>query len=252
MIKIHHLFFPAILFVFFAATSAMALGIGAYFEAAGGEGYRKVRSSSLESTGGTASGYGFRAGLIFDTCVACDDVFSYRLKIGGGTSWTDLVSATNYNSFHMSHTFAFAAVKNDIVKFWIGPQIGIRYRRGNSDRLFFGTELPGTTYAMLNAASLAFPYYQYGAFKERTKQSLFGANAGIAFGTNLNLGDYVTLALEAGVTYGYDTGRQEREVYWAGNPIVAFNKFKHEKVIEHGVEGYGSIAFMFRFADTYQ
>jgi hypothetical protein len=84
MIKIQHLCFPAALCILFAATSAMALGIGAYIEAAGGEGYRKVRSSSLETTGGTATGYGFRAGLIFDTCVACDDVFSYRLKIGGG------------------------------------------------------------------------------------------------------------------------------------------------------------------------
>jgi hypothetical protein len=26
------------------------------------------------------------------------------------------------------------------VKFWIGPQIGFKYRRGNSDRLFFGTD----------------------------------------------------------------------------------------------------------------
>jgi hypothetical protein len=120
----------------------------------------------------------------------------------------------------------------------------------NTPPLFFGTELPGTAFALLYTP--VFPFYQVGAFKERTNQSIFGADAGLAFGVNLNLGDYVTLALEAGVTYGYDMGRQEREVYWAGYPVAAFNKFKHEKLNEHDVEGYGTFAFMFRFVDTYQ
>jgi hypothetical protein len=238
----------------FMASSAMALGIGAYIDAAGGESHRTVRSGSLEDTGGTLTTYGFRAGLVFDTCVACDDVFSYRVKIGGGLSKADLLTKINYNSFHLNQVFAFAAVKNDYIKFWIGPQIGFSYSRGSSDRIFYGTELPGAAFALLFPSTFTTPlsYITPGAYKERNKYSVYRADAGITFGVNLNLGDYVTLAFEAGVNYGYLTGRQDREVYWAGNFAVPFNRFKHDRVLEHGIEGYGSVAFMFRFVDTYQ
>jgi len=236
----------------FIGTSAMALGIGAYIEAGGGENYRSVKSKSLESTGGTVTSYGFKAGLIFDTCVACDEVFSYRLKLGGGMSWADLMSKTNFNGIYLSNTFAFAAVKNDYVKFWIGPQIGFSYRRGSSDRLFLGTEIPGAYYLLAFPTDFFSPYYfRVGVFKERVKYNIFGADAGLAFGINLNLGDYVTLAFEAGVKYGYNTGKQDREIY-NFRAIVPFNRFKSDRITEHGVEGYGTFAFLFRFVDTYQ
>ncbi|MBN1497256.1 MAG: hypothetical protein JXA07_10840 [Spirochaetes bacterium] len=233
-------------------ASAMALGIGAYIEAAGGESYRSVRSKSLDSTGGKITAYGFKAGFIFDTCVACDSSFSYRLKIGGGMSWADLMSQTNFNGFYLSNTFALAAVKNDYVKFWIGPQIGFSYRRGSSDRLFFGTDLPGASYLALFSSDFTPPlYYQAGAFKERVKYNIFGADAGLAFGVNLHLGELASLSLEAGVKYGYGIGRQDRELYNIRG-VVPYNRFKSDRLMEHGVEGYGSFAFMFRFVDTYQ
>ncbi|HNW28762.1 MAG TPA: hypothetical protein PKN50_09820 [Spirochaetota bacterium] len=240
-----------------ASSSVFAMGIGAYIDAAGGETYRSVKSKSLESTGGKVTGYGFRAGLIFDTCAACDSEFSYRLKVGGGMSWADSFTKTDFNGFYMSHTFAFAAVKNDYVKFWIGPQIGFSYRRGSSDRVFIGTDFPGATYMAATGGIPPFPYYTVGIFKERTKYSIYGVDGGLSFGVNLNLGDYVTLGLETGVKYGYNIGSQDRELYAAGipgpgNPFVPFNKFKGNRLTEHGIEGYGSFAFMFRFVDTYQ
>lgn len=244
--------FMAGLSVLLIGTSAMALGIGAYIEAGGGESYRTVRSRSLDSTGGTLTNYGFKAGLIFDTCVACDSDFSFRLKLGGGKSWSDLMSQTDFNGIYLSNTFAFAAVKNDYVKFWIGPQIGFSYRRGSSDRLFFGTDVPGAGYFALFSSTFTPPfYYELGAFKERVKYNIFGADAGLAAGVNINLGDYVSLSLEAGVKYGYFIGRQDRELYNI-RAIVPYNRFKSDRLIEHGVEGYGSFAFMFRFVDTYQ
>ncbi|MBP7738547.1 MAG: hypothetical protein KA369_21410 [Spirochaetes bacterium] len=234
-----------------AASSAFALGIGAYIEAAGGESYRKVKSRSLEDTGGKLANYGFRAGLIFDTCAACDSDFSYRLKLGGAMAKADFLSRIDYTGFYMSHTFAFAAVKNDYVKFWIGPQIGFSYRRGSADRWFIGTDLPGSAYVAATGIPPS-PYFTFGTFKERTKYGIFGADAGLAFGVNLNLGDYVTVGLEAGVTYGYNTGTQDRELYNPLVPYIAFNRFKGNRLTEHGVEGYGSFSFMIRFSDTYQ
>jgi hypothetical protein len=241
------LFVLAGLFVAFAASSALAVGIGAYIDAAGGEGYRKVKSRSLEDTGGTTTNYGFKAGLVFDTCVACDSAFSYRLKLGGGMTRSDFLTKTNYNSFHWSNTFAFALVKNDYVKFWMGPQIGLQYYRGSGDRLFIGTENPSAEMFL----GLGAPWYYTGIFKERNRYSVFGADAGLAFGVNINLGDYVSLALEAGATYGYRMGTQNREVIAAIEPTLAFNSF-NDRLTEHGIEGYGSVAVLFRFVDTYQ
>lgn len=234
------------------ASSAFALGIGAYIDAAGGETYRSVKSKSLESTGGKITNYGFRAGLIFETCAACDNEFSYRLKLGGGMAKADFLSKIDYNGFYMSHTFAFAAVKNDYIKFWIGPQIGFSYRKGSSNRLFIGTDFPGASYYLVMNSSMTFPYVGVGTFKERNKFSMFGVDGGLSFGVNLNLGDYVTLGLEAGVKYGYNIGSQDRELYYPGNPLIPYNRFKGNRLTEHGIEGYGSFAFMFRFADTYQ
>ncbi len=232
------------------ASSTYALGIGAYIEAAGGESYRKVKSRSLEDTGGKLSGYGFRAGLIFDTCVACDSDFSYRLKLGGGMAKADFLSRIDYNGIYMSHTFAFAAVKNDYVKFWIGPQIGFSYRRGSSDRWFIGTETVSSLYYF---GTVPTPnLWNIGTFKERTKYDIFGADGGLAFGVNLNLGDYVTVGLEAAVKYGYNTGTQDRELYNPLVPYIPYNRFKGNRLREHGIEGYGSFAFIIRFSDTYQ
>ena len=60
----------------------------------------------LTIAGGTATGYGFRAGLIFDTCVACDEVFSYRLKIGGGKS------VLKVNDFWQKHARKGSAISD--------------------------------------------------------------------------------------------------------------------------------------------
>lgn len=241
------LFVLAALFVACAASSAWAVGIGAYIDAAGGEGYRKVKSRSLEDSGGTATNYGFRAGLIFDTCVACDSAVSYRLKLGGGLFRNDLLTKTNFNSLHLSNTLAFALVKNDYVKFWLGPQIGFQYYRGDGDRLFIGTENPNAVLFL----GMGAPWYYTGIFKERNRYSIFGADAGLAFGVNINLGDYVSLFLEAGATYGYRLGTQKREVIAAVIPYMPFNKF-NDRITEHGIEGYASAGIMFRFVDTYQ
>ncbi|HOT44099.1 MAG TPA: hypothetical protein PLM53_08625 [Spirochaetota bacterium] len=250
MIKYFLLSCLAVTVMLWTASSASALGIGAYIDAAGGETYRSVKSKSFDSTGGKLTGYGFRAGLIFETCAACDSDFSYRLKLGGGMSWADLQSKTDYNGFYMSHTFAFAAVKNDYVKFWIGPQIGFSYRRGSSDRYFIGTDMVSSLYYI---ATVPTPnLVNFGIFKERNKYSIYGVDGGLSFGVNLNLGDYVTLGLEAGVKYGYNIGSQDRELYYTGNPFIPYNRFKSDRLTEHGIEGYGSFAFMFRFVDTYQ
>ncbi len=115
-------------------------GIGAYVEGAGGEARQSVQSRSLEDSSGKALDNGVRAGLVFDTCAACDSVFSYRLRVGGTRTWHDLRSGSDYNGFIMSHTFALAAVKNDYVKFWIGSQIGFAYDRGSGDRRLFHGE----------------------------------------------------------------------------------------------------------------
>ncbi len=235
------------LLVAFAASSAWAIGICAYIDAAGGEGYRKVKSRSLEDSGGTATSYGFRAGLIFDTCVACDSAFSYRLKLGGGLFRNDLLTKSNYNSLHLSNTFAFTLAKNDYVKFWLGPQIGFQYYRGNGNRLFIGTENPSAELFL----GMGTPWFYTGIFKERNRYSIFGADAGLAFGVNIHIGDYVSLCLDAGVTYGYRLGTQKREVIAAIVPYMPFNKY-NDRITEHGIEGYASVGIMFRFADTYQ
>ncbi len=148
----------------FSVKSAMAIGIGAYVDGA----YNKF---SVSGEGGTADidDFGFiGAGFVLDTCVAKNQLFNYRLGLGYQKDvkypkfGTHKISMNNY--------FGFGVVRMQSFRWWLGPQLGLRYYILDSDD---------------------------------SSMSEVGGNAGLATGFNFNIGTVFTIGLELGFRYNF-------------------------------------------------
>ncbi len=120
-------------------------------------------------------------GFMFDTCVAEDRLFNYRLQVG-----LDLSTASYFDSglsrtvsmdiwqISFINTFGFGLVRDESLRFWVGPQLGFGFG--------FEPEFSGNSY--------------YGTMSDFFEFDLF---AGVALGVNIHLGDAVSLCADAGL-----------------------------------------------------
>lgn len=150
--------------VLFSVKAAMALGLGVYADGA----YNKF---SVSGEGGTADidDFGFvGAGLVLDTCVARDKLFNYRLGLGyqKDVKYPDLGT----HKISMNNYFGFGVVRMEKFRWWLGPQLGLRY---------------------------------YIIESEDGNMDEAGGNVGLATGFNINLGKVFTLGLELGFRYNF-------------------------------------------------
>lgn len=150
--------------ILFSVKSAMAIGIGAYVDGA----YNKF---SVSGDGGTVDldDYGFvGAGLVLDTCVAKNQLFNYRLGLGyqKDVKFPELGT----HKISMNNYFGFGVVRMQYFRWWMGPQLGLRYFIIDSDD---------------------------GSMSEA------GGNVGLATGFNFNIGKVFTIGLELGFRYNF-------------------------------------------------
>jgi len=128
-------------FMLMIGGKAMAIGIGAYVDVGGGGHTYDVTTSDFTKPG-DAKFVNVMGGFILDTNTGGPGIFNYRLKLGGG-------SYVNYeremdldiSKIDMEHTFGFGIVRKQMIRFWIGPSIGVNYQWGKSDssRRYVGT-----------------------------------------------------------------------------------------------------------------
>lgn len=148
----------------FSVKSAMAFGIGAYVDGA----YNKF---SVSGDGGSADigDYGFLgAGLVLDTCLARNQLFNYRLQLGyqKDLKYPDFGT----HKISMNNYFGFGLVRMQYFRWWMGPQIGIRY------------------------------YILEG---DESSTSEAGGNVGLVMGFNFNIGKVFTIGLDFGFRYNF-------------------------------------------------
>ncbi|MDL1968971.1 MAG: hypothetical protein LWW97_10630 [Deltaproteobacteria bacterium] len=148
----------------FGINCTHAAGIGFYLSHGIGDGAADFNEdydsddwwNDLESSGDAKfSGYGF----IFDTAVAKDEVFNYRLQIGYEDAEYDIDSVydgdlhidisdfvgnfkLDIDRFVIDNTFGFGIVRKENFRIWIGPQLRIGYMSGDGTMtLIDGTKL---------------------------------------------------------------------------------------------------------------
>ena len=135
-------------------SESQAAGIGIYYTVGSGTGNWSLEDGDdyIEDFYDTApmdievsgSGYGF----VFDTNVAKNKIFNYRLSIGVENNEYELdfspddeiipadafTEDVDINYFVVDNTFGFAFFKTPAIRIWAGPELKIAYGNGDSDR----------------------------------------------------------------------------------------------------------------------
>ncbi|OHD70445.1 MAG: hypothetical protein A2W19_15640 [Spirochaetes bacterium RBG_16_49_21] len=212
----------SLLIIFAAILSALAAragGIGIYGTGGAGKGGwsgygmgSRWLSRTLDAGYGdssvTATFYG--GGLIWDSAAAKDTIFNYRLKAGYERTFIynreENAKSTidrPIHRFSMTHTFGLGIVRNENIKFWMGPQIGLHYLRPTVKSTLLETDAGMLLYyAALPRILANNEFYQQivllKLIKINYKYDYIGLDLLWALGVNFNIGDYVTIFLDFG------------------------------------------------------
>lgn len=193
---------------------AMAIGIGGAFSA----GVTKVYC--FDASEGDGDGLSYGGSLVFDTAVANNSLFNYRLNLailavdqetseGSRDYKTEGVRYALYNSF------GFGVVRTETVRFWLGPQFGLYY-------------------ADVDTTETKQVISYYGLMPSETKKKYddggIGSSMGLVLGLNLNMGPVVTLGFDGGV-----------------RAFVTSTKLDGN----YGPEGFINVSLIFRINDNY-
>jgi hypothetical protein len=155
--------------------------------------------------------------------VAKNKIFGYRLKLGYNRFIVEnSASGAMSEPLHAPNavqTFGFGLARNETIRFWIGPQLGVYY--------IFGEH----SYSSFEVIPIGFSY-TFIPYEGTVKYSYLGLDLMIALGLNINIGNMFTIFFD--LAFGY-TGRFNLELPEVG----------------HGIGAQISMGFMFRIKDRY-
>lgn len=105
----------------FTHINASAKGFGIYGSTtnSGDADWDNWNNSSSVTTGIDRKEYGF----VFDTAVAKDKIYNYRLQVGHVEA---SYYGIKYSGETIINTFGFGIVRTQDLRIWLGPQIGMR------------------------------------------------------------------------------------------------------------------------------
>jgi opacity protein-like surface antigen len=205
----------------FMTQSAQAAGIGIY--GTGGVNFSTWRFRN-DPQSYTSTDYFYGGGLIIDSNVARNELFNYRFTTGYEQYriiQNEMKGSPNpRHRFSMTHTFGFGVARNEYVRFWVGPRIGMHY-------MYLRDSYTN------DSLSMEMGYLGFNRNKVREKIDVIGLDALLALGLNINMGNVATLFFDIGVGY-------------MGNYNI------HVQENSHGFGVEGKIGFMFRINDTYK
>ncbi len=217
------------------APPLFASGIGISFHGGGGQ-FMYSGSDFLFTQGPYAplqEGMKFYGGnLVFDTSVAKDRVFNYRLGLGADSfSYNNLSRSKNLFRANIVNTFGLGFVRTEDLRVWIGPQFGMHCIAGpyidGSDDFYY--------YSMLSySGDPAFVLYLMNQETERIEYT-GSFSLGLALGFNIHFGSAVSFAIDFGFRYGF--------------VVPIFNSYLPRDT--QSIEGFGEIGFIFRIRDNY-
>jgi len=180
------------------SSSAWAFGIGAYAEIGAG-------NDDIIPMGG----------IMFDTSVAKNEIFNYRLKLGGGK-----IITSKFTKVGLIQALGVSPsnIRGNGARFWFGPRIGIHYVGGEK-------EVANDNFLTMWFMPVTKKKFDFARFD-------LGL---VLLGFNFNFGSAATLTFEFGSDYGVYIGDTKK----AGMQMSS-------------VEGFANIGFMYRINDVYE
>ena len=206
------------------ALPAMSMGYGLYFFGSGGNTtWRGDMGYGVNSVNG---GFGF----VMDTAVAKDRLFNFRLNVGADIL-NSAYSRVDVYKFDVLCSFGFGLIRTETIRFWMGPQVGMRINHDSGN--------------VLQRKGIFYEVNIFGMFPSNARYdaSTGGIIGGLVMGVNFNIGELLTLALDFGGRANVGTGTVHYNGYFR-------NYDKHET--SWGYEGFVNFAFIFRVNDLYR
>jgi hypothetical protein len=167
-------------------------------------------------------------GLVIDTNCAGVKLFNYRFMAGYDVLFSKRPGVGKMGRVNLINTFGFGIFRSELVRLWLGPQLGIFYLSGRNS-------YPATMYYISSCYEL--------------EQSMMGVGLGMTLGINFNPGEYVTISLEGGMRYTVYYGIQSEKqfIYSYYIPLLSFTN--NHWAPSSGYEGYGCLSVMYRVRD---
>lgn len=222
-----------------------ALSVGATVN--GGSGQSKIYSESVDLTGlnndrknPTNKDYAYipsiGGGLVIDY-EKPDGKYIHRYSITLDQYSISKNSRQDLYRFGFTNTFGFVVLKNDYCKFWLGPQIGIRYIFGKTNYYVFDNNRTNTF--ILQPQLLPYIYWNALYNYRKATYNMAGLDLGIIAGVNFDIKKYVTLSASGGLRYGATVG---------GMSFRRGGLFENNKLVySHGYEGFLEFSILYQF-----
>ena len=195
--KIVRIFF-GIIILLTAVKSASAIGVGLNIKDTGNS-MQASHMTLFSSPLAVLLQHLVGTDLTLDTAVAKNRLFNYRLSIDcenidPGMNYTLFNNAYSINRFTCSNTFGFGFFRSNLIRLWVGPQVGLCYEYRYSDK----------------------------SISDTTLLSKFGSVVGI----NFHADDAITLSLETGfrTPFSFDFIKSKLNTYSNSKiePIMGF------------------------------
>jgi len=179
---------------------AGAAGFGTYFD------YNRGSSSWRADNGYTTWDFDsdkkiVGLGFVFDTAVAKDKLFNYRLQLGF-EAWKDESEADeelDLSGIAWTNDFGFGVLRTPNLRLWLGPELKLAYVKGTLEAS------PDLDMSLLN----------------------FGI--GPTIGVNFNVGSTLTLAVKTGYLFEFFSALGERspfdDITYSGTSTTVFINF---------------------------
>lgn len=173
-------------------------------------------------------------GFTIDSNISSDNLFNYRFKLGYEKIYFN--NGNNPAAFYFisSHIFGLKIYKNELVRLWVGPQLGINYQY--------------ILYEIRNGIIID-PIYlviNNGFFYKNTlRYYLLNLNSGIVFGCNFQFSKDFTLSIDLSILALYSTGYCKNKL----SNITPSLSEKKSFCSAHGFESKFTITFMRRFKE---
>jgi hypothetical protein len=194
------------------ATAVQAAGAGVYLEygRAGGEVYFDDGLPDAEYDTNK-----FGVGFVFDTNVAKNSLFNYRLSLGYRHSERDYEmlypvysgAEEDFHGFTMNHTFGFGLYRGPALRLWLGPAIRL------------GVDVIDEHDSSLDAWDLSI-------------------GAGPQLGVNVHAGDYLSFSISAAYQYLYVARIERHENPFGDDDLDGLNGTQHLGTL--------NVSFLFR------
>lgn len=223
------------------SISAYPYGIGFYTTGKAGI------STFIDNYKNSTIKYSVGAGFVYDSAVAVNELFNYRLNAGyenimsiadSYSSGSPFFSKSAIHHISICNDFGLGIIRQKNIRVWIGPQVDI----GCDYRYFRNVDYAGDRYTS---------YY--------IKSTMFTLGFGGVLGINVHAGDILTIGFDMGINTNFGVGSYHRggHSYWIvfGTAIrgifpVYFSTNFDDKAFGK-ICGFIRISFIFRVGDVY-